>query len=68
MGKKKSKSKIEVEEPKWLAGLGSETLEQRLWFRNWLRWNGWWSLDDEHKEIIKQGWLPIIRGEYKKWH
>ena len=66
MGKKKGK--VEKPIPEWLKGLDSVTLEQRLWFRNWLRWNGWWSLDDEHKEMIKQGWLPIIRGEYKKSH
>jgi hypothetical protein len=66
VGKKKSKTDESI--PKWLTGLGSETLEQRLAFRNWIQWSGGRSLDDEYKEIIMRGWLPIIRGEYKKSH
>lgn len=64
----KKKSKTEVPTPEWLTGLDSITLEERLWFRNWTRWGGWFGLDDEHKEIIKRGWLPVIRGEHKKYH
>ncbi len=66
MGEKKSMADDST--PEWLAGLGSETLEQLLWFRNWLRGDERWNLDDKHKEIIERGWMPIIRGEYKKYH
>ena len=50
--------------PNWLAGLGSETVEQRLAFWNWIRS----SLDNRHLEIVQRGWLSIIQGEYKEVH
>jgi hypothetical protein len=66
VGKKKSMS----EEPtaEWLNGIGSETPEQRLAFRNWMQRSGEWSLEDKNQEMIKQGWLPLLRGEDKKVH
>jgi len=67
VGKMKSKFE-ELPVPEWLTGIGSETLEQWLAFRDWMRGSGGSSLDDKNHEIIKQGWLPIIRGEHKKLH
>jgi hypothetical protein len=64
----KNKSKVGEPTSNWLAALDSTTLEQRLSFQDWIRWSGSQSLDDKHKEIIERGWLPIIRGEYKKHH
>lgn len=58
------KSATDESTPNWLTGLGSETLEQRLAFQNWMRS----SLDDRHQEIIVRGWLPLIRGEHKEVH
>ena len=38
----------------WLSdGVGEESLVERLWFRNWIRWRG----DEEAKEMVKRGWL-----------
>jgi hypothetical protein len=65
VGKKKSKTDESI--PTWLTGLGSETLEQLLAFREWMRGSGL-RRDDEHQEIVKRGWLPIIRGQYKEAH
>jgi hypothetical protein len=64
----KNKSKVGEPTSNWLAALDSTTLEQRLSFQAWIRGGGSQSLDDKHKEIIERGWLPIIRGEYKKHH
>lgn len=38
----------------WLSeGTGEESLVERLWFGNWIRWRG----DEEAKEMVKRGWL-----------
>lgn len=65
MGEKKST--IDEPIPNWLAGLGSETLEQLLSFRSWLEGSGK-SLGDEHLELVKQGWLAAIPPEHQDVH
>ncbi len=65
MGEKKSTTDEPI--PNWLSGLGSETLEYLLAFRNWMEGSGG-SLGDELQETIKQGWLPVIRGDHKEVH
>ena len=65
MGEKKNT--IDEPIPNWLSGLGSETLEQLLSFRSWMEGGGK-SLDDEHLEIVKRGWLAAIRPEHKDVH
>lgn len=60
----KNNSKADESIPQWLTGLGSETFEQQLAFRNWMQLGGA-GRGDEHLEIVKQGWLPHIRREHK---
>lgn len=62
MGEKKST--IDEPTPSWLTGLGSETLEERSAFQDWIQS----SPDSWGQEMIKQVWLPLIRAEYKKLH
>lgn len=53
----KKKSDADEPIPKWLEGLGSETPEQRLAFRDWMQSSAW-SLGEEHQEIIAGLALP----------
>ncbi len=62
MGEKKST--IDEPTPSWLTGVGSETLDQRAAFQDWLES----SPDYWRQEMIRQLWLPLIRGEYKRLH